>query len=164
MEAQSSDSKDIPSPPVKASQSTNQDSRSSLANLCQGKGGFAVVCETIVTVYQCSNAQSKGDIDQPDSADKAPDLEWQILDYGIPVLVRGAGGLEVSVFDVETAEVARKFAISVASQYQALGNHFHCFRSEESNHEWFALSFADVKVSSKVLLAVESILPHTTSG
>lgn len=119
-----------------------------IGRLCRG-GGVIVLCETVVTLMENDPKEKK----------------WQVVDYGIPAVVRNEGNLVICIADVESGETVREIAVDFSSRYQVREDHFHVLvPTEGSDQQCYGFSFVDVSVAKKVFSAVKQLAKLSGAG
>lgn len=131
-----------------------------LEKLC--KDGVIVTFETIGTVHQCALFEGEGE-DETDSSEAPPtaSLQWEVLGYGIPVIIANENGVVLCLADIESGDKLCEFSISSSSQYVALDNHFHII-TERSG--CYGISYANDAVSKKILVYLKRVISCISVG
>lgn len=130
--------------------------------LCSQDDGLAVVCETIVTLFQFDRDTGNG-LGQPDQETEVVDSpeageNWTPIYYGIPGIFADKSRLVICLFDLESDDHVREFTIHDASQYTPVSDHFSVIGV--SKNTYYGLSFADVAVAVKVQAIISLVFPN----
>ena len=108
---------------------------------------------------------ANGDSDAPPTSDR----QWQIVDYGMPVVVVAGGSLELHVYDVNSGDPLHKFVLRNDSCYTELDSHFHAFLDYRQTGEtdeiyFYGISTPDEAVAKKLLGAVKQTMPFSNQS
>ena len=133
--------------------------------------GFGITFETAVTLHKCellnpteehtTEANGSG---ASASTSAATEQQWQIVDYGIPVVIAESGTLQLRIHDVTSGEMLRRFSLTEDSCYSEMSSHFHafvdCTRTQDVDKvHCFGISTPDEAVAKKIITAVKRIIP-----
>lgn len=120
--------------------------------------GLVVTFETIGTIHQC--ALFEGEEDETDSSETTPSasLQWEVLDYGIPVIITNENGVVLCLADIETGNKLCEFPITSLSQYVVIDSHFHVI-TEPSG--CYGISFADSAIGGKIMVYLKRVVACT---
>lgn len=116
--------------------------------------GLVVSFETIGTIHQCALFEGEGTEEETDSTASAEEpseasLQWEVLEYGIPVLLSNENGVVLCLADVESGDKLCEFTITSSSQYVALDDgQFHLI-TETSG--CYGISYANTKVGERIM-------------
>lgn len=127
--------------------------RRKVQELCEG-GGLQVTFQTIATLHQC--ALFEGEAGSKGESLPSATLHWEILQYGIPVVIANSNGVVLCLADIETGEKVCEFHITASSQYVALDGHFHVLAVSCG---CFGISFADTAAGEKLLALLKRVVP-----
>lgn len=112
--------------------------------------------ETIATLHQCALFEGE-DGDDTDSCETPPaSLHWEVLHYGIPVVVANEDSVILCLADLESGDPICEFSISSSSQYVATESHFHVLAVSTG---CFGISFADSVAGEKLLAVLKRVVP-----
>lgn len=130
--------------------------RRKVQELCEG-GGLQVTFETVATLHQCALfEEGEGGTDSKDESLPSATLHWEVLQYGIPVVIANSNGVVLCLADIETGEKVCEFHITASSQYVALDGHFHMLAVSCG---CFGISFADTGAGEKLLALLKHVAP-----
>lgn len=127
-------------------------------DLCKN-GGIQVAFETIATLHQCALFEGGEDQEEPDtdSCDSpSASLHWEVLHYGIPVVIANEDSVILCLADLESGDPICQFSISPSSQYVATDSHFHVLAVSTG---CFGIGFADSAAGEKLLAVLKSVVP-----
>lgn len=119
--------------------------------LCES-GGLQVTFETVATLYQC--ALFEEDTQGTDSPSGT--LHWEVLQYGIPVVLANKNGVVLCLADIESGDKVCEFRITASSQYVMLDSHFHVLAVSCG---CFGISFHDGAAGEKLLALLKRVIP-----
>lgn len=119
--------------------------------LCES-GGLQVTFETIATLHQC--ALFEEDTDGTDSPSAS--LHWEVLQYGIPVVIANENGVVLCLADLETGDKVCEFQVTTSSQYVMLDSHFHVLAVSCG---FFGISFHDGAAAEKLMTLLKRVVP-----
>lgn len=115
--------------------------------------------QTIATLHQCALFEGEeGERSDPSPGEILPSasLHWEVIQYGIPVVIANSNGVVLCLADIETGDKVCEFLITTASQYVALDGHFHVLAVSCG---CFGISFADTAAGEKVLALLKQVVP-----
>lgn len=124
-----------------------------LLELCR-EGGLQVGFETIATLHQCSLFEGEEETDE--AGIPSASLHWEVLQYGIPVVIANENGVALCLADIESGEKMCEFRISTSSQYVAVDGHFHVLAVSCG---CFGINFADSSAGVSLLTLLKRIVP-----
>ena len=126
-------------------------------DLCKN-GGLQVTFETLATLHQCALFEGEDD-GTGDSASAS--LHWEVLHYGIPVVVASEDSVILCLADLESGDPICQFSISSSSQYVATESHFHVLAVSSG---CFGISFADSAAGEKLLAVLKRVVPSVKTA
>lgn len=135
-----------------ADSTDKQPPEDTIHKLCN-EGGLLVAFETIGTLHQCAHLEQKA---VSDDESLSALLGWQVVGYGVPVIMANKNGVALCLGDVESGDKLCSFSISEASQYTVISDDFHIFTKPSG---CFGMGFADSMIAGKVFAALKRILP-----
>ena len=112
-------------------------------------GGLAVAFETVGTLHQCAYQERAIESDGQDL------LQWEVIAYGIPVIMANENGIALCLADVESGDKLCSFTISEASQYTVFNEDFHIFSKPSG---CFGVGFSNPSVGSKLFACLKRIV------
>lgn len=111
--------------------------------LCN-EGGLLVAFETIGTLHQCSHLELEA---VSDEEALSTILQWEVVGYGIPVIMANKNGVSLCLADVESGDKLCGFTISSASQYTVIKDDFHIFTKPSG---CFGIGFSHSTVAQRI--------------
>ena len=109
-----------------------------------------VAFETIGTLHQCVHL---GLEEVSDDTALSTFLQWEVIGYGIPVVVANTNGVALCLADVDTGDMLCSFTISPVSQYTVINDDFHIFAKPSG---CFGIGLANSTVANRIFAVLKS--------
>jgi hypothetical protein len=118
--------------------------------------GLQVTFETVATLHQCALFEEGGEPEAANESSSSASLHWEVLQYGIPVVIANSNGVVLCLADIESGDKVCEFQITTSSQYVALESDFHVLAVSCG---CFGISFADTAAGEKLLALLKQVVP-----
>ncbi len=119
-----------------------------------GGVGFVVNFETVVTLHQCALFEGEEETDSGSDGNDQPSasLHWEVLQYGMPVVIANSNGVALCLADIESGDKICEFPVCSSSQYVAVDSHFHIIAEPTG---CYGIGFDDSAIGEKVLVLLK---------